>query len=42
MLSMFTWTMIVLFIGLFTGYAIGSYLENQKHIKNHNRKDKNL
>lgn len=42
MLGMFIWTMIVLFIGLFTGYSIGSYLENQKHTKNHNRKDTSL
>ena len=42
MLGMFIWTMIVLFIGLFTGYTIGSYLENQKHIKTHNRKDTRL
>lgn len=42
MLGMFIWTMIVLFIGLFTGYSIGSYLENQKHLKNHNRKDTSL
>lgn len=40
MLGIFIWTMIVLFIGIFTGYVIGSYLENQKHIQTHNRKDR--
>lgn len=40
MLGMFIWTMIVLFIGIFTGYIIGSYLESQKHLKTHSRKEK--
>ena len=30
MIGIFIWTMIFLFVGVFIGYAIGSYLEMQK------------
>lgn len=33
MLGIFIWTIIVLFVGVFIGYTIGSYLEMQKQVK---------
>ena len=42
MLGIFIWTMIILFIGIFTGYVIGSYLENQKHLKKSQQKGHTL
>ena len=30
MIGIFIWTMIFLYVGVFIGYAIGSYLEMQK------------
>lgn len=30
MLGIFIWTIIFLFVGVFIGYTIGSYLEMQK------------
>lgn len=30
MIGIFIWTIIFLFVGVFIGYAIGSYLEMQK------------
>lgn len=39
MIGIFIWTVLILFTGIFIGYAIGSYLEmqNEKNQESQNR-----
>lgn len=41
MIGLFIWTVMFLFIGIFIGYAIGSYSEIQRDKKNQESQNRN-